>query len=593
MNSRRRECAFVAALAAAFACFTWRGLTMFFSDDDVMNMYKAWMTPASDIIKGLLLPWTPVLRPAGTAVYRVIYELFGFRPLPLHVFCWLLLIGNVFVAWRFFRALAPPLVAVLATALTLVHGTFHDLYLNAGTIYDQLCFLFTALAVTAYVRGGRWSGVWTCVFCLLAIDSKESGAVVPLVLFLYECVYHWRDMNRERIRTVALVYAVLIAMEAALVIGRIPGTPDLAGTAEYHVHFHFSVWMEHIAAYFSMLAYQRVTFSAAAAGFVLIAMAVLALLLRNRAMLFGWLFFLVAVTPVALIAPRLGYVLYVPLPGLGLWAASLFPAEGFTLRQTAAAGVIASVILLVHARHWPHAWNVHESSEWRLSNSMLRSSPTMKPAARILFADDFSMDNGYDSLFNLRLLYHDPRIEVARLKGSAAEQPDGGLYDHVFTTAWDGYAELDRKNPGASLRLHILRDFRPGLGFDTRRRDCIAYPVSGLLPADRPGEGWWTTRSASLKFEPPPAGSTLALSYWVPEFVAAAPRNLTVTVGGELAGTAALNRAGENKLELPVPADGRTDYGFTIVRLDVDHPYMKDGQEYGVVLLRAGFGTNP
>jgi hypothetical protein len=33
----------------------------------------------------------------------------------------------------------------------------------------------------------------------------------------------------------------------------------------------------------------------------------------------------------------------------------------------------------------------------------------------------------------------------------------------------------------------------------------------------------------------------------------------------------------------------RTDFGFVIVRLDVDHPYAKDGQEYGVVLLRAGF----
>jgi hypothetical protein len=604
MNSRRREWAFVTALAVAFACFTWRGLTMFFSDDDVMNMYKAWVTPSSDIVKGLLLPWAPVLRPSGTAVYRVFYETFGFHPLPLYIFCWLLLIGNVFVAWRFFRALAPPFVAVLGVALTLVHGAFQDLYLSAGTIYDQLCFLFTALAVTFYARGGRWSGVWTCLFCLLAVDSKESGAAVPVILFLYECVYHWRDFSLRRLRALAPVYAVLIGIVAALVFSRIPRTPDLAETAAYHAQPNLTVWMEHMARYFGLLTYQRIAFSAAAAGAIVLAMGVLAVLLRNRAMIFGWLFFLVGVTPVALISPRPGYVLYVPFLGMGLWAASLIsaafrfsavsmvPGDGFTGRQTAVAGAIATVILLVHARFWPAAWNVHQSSEWRLSNAMLRSYPTMKPGARILFVDDFHTDNGYDPLFNIRLLYHDQEIAVARMKGDAPQQPDGGRYDYVFTTAEDTYAELDSRNVEASVRLNILRGYRPGLEYDRKRADRAAFVVSGLLPAP-PGEGSWTTRSGSLKFQPPPAGSKLALDYWVPEYVAAEPRNLSVTVGGAAAGTIALSREGENTFEVQVPAGAQTDSGFMIVRLDVDHPYTKDGQEYGVVLLGAGFHTSP
>ncbi len=585
MNPRRRETVFVVALAAVFACFTWRGLTMFFSDDDVMNMYKAWMTPAFDILKGLLLPWSPVLRPAGTAVYRIFYELFGFHPLPLYVFCWFLLIGNVFVAWRFFRELAPPFVAVTAVALTLVHGAFQDLYLSAGTIYDQLCFLFTALAVTVYAKGGRWSGVWTCVFCLLAVDSKESGAAVPLILALYECVYHWRDFGLRRLRSLAPLYGVLIGIVAALVFGRIPRTPDLAGTAAYHPHLDFSVWLTHIGAYFSLLVYQRVTFSAAAAGIVLGAMAALAILLRNRAMIFGWLFFVVSVTPVALIEQRPGYVLYLPLLGLGLWAASLVPLlsvtdkDGLSVRQAAAAGAVAIVVLSIHAMHWPAAAEVRESPEWRLSNAMRLSYPSMKPAARILFANDFPTDNGYDSLFNLRLLYHDPQIEVARLKGSPEQQPDGGTYDYVFTTIWDTYAELDRKNPAESLRLNILRDYAPALEFDTQRGDCVAYTVSGFWPAARPGDGWWTARSASLKFQPPPAGSTLLMTYFVPEYVAASPRTLSVTVGDVAAGSAMLNHAGENKAEFPMPPGSQTDSGYTIVRLDVDHPYVKDGRE--------------
>ncbi|HVW08470.1 MAG TPA: hypothetical protein VHC90_07810 [Bryobacteraceae bacterium] len=593
MNPRRRETAFVTALAIAFACFTWRGVTMFFSDDDVMNMYKAWTTPAGDIVRGLLLPWTPVLRPAGTAVYRVFYELFGFHPLPLYVFCWLLLIVNVFVAWRFFRALTPPFAAVIAVALTLVHGTFQDLYLSAGTIYDQLCFLFTALAVTVYARGGRWSGVWTCVFCLLAIDSKESGAAVPVILLLYEGVYHWKDFTLQRIRSIAPVFAVLFAIVAALVTGRIPRTPDLAGNGAYHAHLDLSVWLTHVASYFGLLLYREVAFNAEAAGIVLLAMLALAVLLRSRAMIFGWLFFVVAVTPVALIPQRPGYVLYVPLLGLGLWGASLFPVKGFTVRQAAIAGGVAIVILSIHAKNWPPVWQVSESSEWRLSNAMRHSYPVMKPAARILFADDFPADNGYDDLFNLRLLYHDPLIEVARLKGSAGQRPDGKPYDHVFTTTGDSYAELDPKDVNVSIRLNILHDYPPALEFNTRRQDSIRYAVSGLLPSSKPGDGWWTTKSASLKFQPVPAGSALSMTWWVPEFVAAAPRTLTVMVGGVRVGSALLNRRGENKGEFSVPAGTQTDSGFTIVRLDVDHPYTKDGQEYGVVLLRAAFRVTP
>lgn len=45
-TARRLETVCIAGLIIVFACFTWRSLTMFFSDDDVMNMYNAWITPA-------------------------------------------------------------------------------------------------------------------------------------------------------------------------------------------------------------------------------------------------------------------------------------------------------------------------------------------------------------------------------------------------------------------------------------------------------------------------------------------------------------------------------------------------------------------
>jgi hypothetical protein len=131
------------------------------------------------------------------------------------------------------------------------------------------------------------------------------------------------------------------------------------------------------------------------------------------------------------------------------------------------------------------------------------------------------------------------------------------------------------------------------LEFDDERADCIGYPVSGFLSAANRGEGWWTTRSASLKFQAVPSGTVLAVTYWVPEFVAAEKRNLSVAIGGEPAGVVALSRPGRNTTEVSVPANAQLDSGFTIVRLDVDRPSIKDGQEYGVVLLRAAFRVTP
>jgi len=61
---------------------------MYFSDDDMLNMYYAWITPALKLWKAQVLPWMPVSRPLGNAVYRTFYSVFGFHPLPLYVFCW-------------------------------------------------------------------------------------------------------------------------------------------------------------------------------------------------------------------------------------------------------------------------------------------------------------------------------------------------------------------------------------------------------------------------------------------------------------------------------------------------------------------------
>jgi hypothetical protein len=603
--SRRLELVFLAALVFIFICFTWRTLTMYFSDDDAMNMYLAWMTPALKLWKAQFLPWMAVSRPLGNAVYRIFYGAFGFHPLPLYTFCWLLLTGNVIVAWRLFRAVSQSaFVAVLALSLTLVHGLFQDLYLSAGTVYDQLCFLFTALAVTVYADTRRDAGpikpgplTLICFLCLMAVNSKESGAAVPAILFCYECVRvvpgAWRkDGVRRWIRSIAPLYTVLAAMGAAFVIGRVRGTESLAGNPAYRPHLNVSVWMANVARYISLLGYHSIRFSSATAAALLLAMLAIAAALRNRVMLFGWFWFTIAITPVALIAPRPGYVLYVPFAGLGLYFAALIGLPLVPVRaRLLIVVIVTAVTILIHRAHWPQPWRVSESTEWRLADKMTRDYPSLRPGARILFADDYPADNSYDAMFTLRLLYHDPLLEVAKLDGAPEQRPDRpfSAYFPVLTTGLGTYLELDRRNVEESVRLNILQDYLPGKDFDYDRLDHVGYLVSGVIDSGQRGVGAWTTGSAKLKFDLYPADWRLTLRFWLPEYITGSERRLSVRVGGETVGTIALNRSGENTAQFSAPAHAISTSGYTILALDVDRPYVKDGQQYGIVLLRADF----
>ncbi len=402
-TSRRLELACVAALVIVFMCFTWRGLTMYFSDDDMLNLYNAWMMPALRLWKAQILPWMPLSRPLGNAVYRVFYSVFGFHPLPLYIFGWFLLIGNVFASWRFFRAVAPSaFVALMALSLTLVHGLLQDLYLSAGTIYDRLCFLFTVLAVIIYARArqeekGMSAGrvAWLCFLCLKAKNSKDSGAVLPAILFCYECAYllpgAWRGRRVwQWVRSIAPFYCLMGGILAAFVIGRMRRTAGLLDNPAYRPHMGIGVWLANVAEYLSVIVYRHVRFTGNTAAITLLAMLMLAGALRNRAMLFGWLYFVIAITPVALIALRSGYVLYVPNPGLGLYFAALiglvvervFPSKsalatkelGFA--QAATVVAVAALMTWIHAAHWPDPWVVHNSPEWRIADKMRRDYPT-------------------------------------------------------------------------------------------------------------------------------------------------------------------------------------------------------------------------
>jgi len=595
------------AFLAVFTWFTWRGMAMHYSGDDMMNMHYASVLNPWRIGKSIVMFWIPVYRPIGAAVYRLFYEAIGFHPTPLNVFCWLILAGNVILAYRFFKVITGAAAASFAAlAVTLVHPMFQDLYLSAGTMYDRFWFLFTVVGLICYALWRRDEKGLTLprqailiLLCILSMASKESGVALPVLMGLYELIYYAGCESNVGawLRARTPLFAIL-AIVVLVGIWRVNKTPELATTAAYHPKVSLALWLERLGQYFGVLSANHLTFSATAAAIVLFAMAALAVALRNRTMLFGLAFFVVTLTPVALISMRPGYVLYVPELGLGLWlAAALEQLMRRTPRlQPALAALIACVAIWFFAHNWPTRPDPRAAPELRLTEQFEREYPKMSKSARLLFVtDDFPAD-GWDLAFNLQLMYHDNTLVVHRLRAPIDQGPPNRDrlegYDHVFTLGPGKYVELERKNIAESVRLNILADYPVGREIDMGRRDHGAYVVSGLMDGDNPDPSRWTDPKSRYKFDVHPEPTEFHLKFWVPDFVAkTGDRELAIVVNGHEVGRVPLKKDGTNEVRFAVPASAISPSGdYTFVDLDVRNPWKDpSGMAFGVILMNMGF----
>jgi hypothetical protein len=610
MRLSRTEALGLGLLFVIFTWFAWRGMTMFFSGDDMMNMYRSWDINGWRLARAQFIVWDPVYRPVGAAIYRLFYDAVGFHPQPLYIFCWLLLALNVFAGYFFFREMTETIAeALTALSLVLVHGSFTDLYYSAGTIYDRLCFLFTTAGVIVYFRFRRqpsWPSFGLISLCaILAMGSKESGVALLPIVFCCECIFFIPDEWRRRavaswFRQTAPLFGTLAALSLIFVLGRVNRTPELIATSSYNPRVSLTVWTNHVAEYLSMLAYGHVRFTVTTACILLVVMIAAAMVIRSRAMMFGWIFFVISITPVALITSRPGYVLYLPELGLGLFfAGAIAWVTEPIARKFPQTGVITFLLVTagmtwLHLSNWPPPWNPRTSPEKRLTEQFRRDYPTLPPNSRLLFvSDDFPLD-AYDLLFNLRLLYRDKSIIVYRSQASPEQRPDPArppAYDHIFAAENGRYVELDLRNAAESIRLNILRDYSVAREMDMSRADHSAYVVSGLKDVESDQPARWTDPRARFKFKLHEAPTIFTAKFWVPEVVALpSGRNLSILLNDRELGAVSLDKPGMNEVRYSVPPNIVRENEYTFVEMNVTNPYVDaDHVEYGVVLLRAGF----
>lgn len=114
-------------------------------------------------------------------------------------------------------ALPSPKLALLATACFALHPLHVESVAWLAGRKDVLAMLFVALALSAYVRRGRYE-LLTALWFFLAMLSKSMSVTLPLLLPLFDL---WMG-RRPHYRTVLVsLSAVAVVMPLHLIVGRL------------------------------------------------------------------------------------------------------------------------------------------------------------------------------------------------------------------------------------------------------------------------------------------------------------------------------------------------------------------------------------
>lgn len=190
---------FIALLFAGFFFYcAGFGLRTHFGYDDVMNISFAWDPPLQDLALALANPFTTFYRPVGSLVYRLVFDIFGLNPSPFRVVVYGFLLLNLYLVYKLaLRLSGSGEIAALSALLYTFHGRLAGIYLNNGTLYDVVCATFTFLTLLYYIgvrqtgrRIGRWAWLNLLALFICALNAKEMAAAIPLLLLIYEWIYH-------------------------------------------------------------------------------------------------------------------------------------------------------------------------------------------------------------------------------------------------------------------------------------------------------------------------------------------------------------------------------------------------------------------
>lgn len=452
---RRAVPVLIALLLAGFFFYcAGFGLRTHLGYDDVMNTDLAWEPAWPWLALALALPFTTFYRPVGSLVYRVVFDFFGLNPSPFRVVVYAFLLLNLFLVYKLARRLSGSgEIAALSALLYSFHGRLAGIYLNNGTLYDVLCATFTLLTLLYYIgvrqagrriRGWGWLKFLTLFIC--ALNAKEMAAAIPLLLLVYEWLYHEpASMFREGLPAVICGVLTVLAAWSRMADGPLHGPG-------YAMVFTLTQFLEHSRRLMSGLVYAREPGLSILQTLALWAAAIAtAAVARKRYLWFFLWFALLVPLPVIFIPYRGFFVMYLPLAGWAMFGASVlvrgrnwlwthvWKRPGLSSNAFEPERVVLFLIVAYLVWLTPRQDSVSELGRIdpgqeivrETRRDIVRLNEPLPKGARLLFLHDRFPVEAFGPLMMARLLYRDRTISVDR-PTMMDHRPNLAEYDRVF-----------------------------------------------------------------------------------------------------------------------------------------------------------------
>ncbi len=449
---------FIAAYFAYVARFSLRAE---FTHDDLMNCWRAVFNPLAVHVQDCILFFrhSDSYRPFPQLVYRAGFQFSGFNLLPLRALLFVVMGANIFLTYSFVRRLAGSLEAgVLAALLSSYNVQLTFLYFNTGFLYDIFCFFFYFSALVFYLRirqTGRllrwWEVLVFCALYVLALDSKELGVSLPVVIAVWELLFHAPALRldpllRWQYRELLPVW-ITGGITVAFIYGRVLGTEGLSKTGGYVISVSPAVYLKNTGHLLDQLFYANNFFSESRTLWFLALLLATAALARSRALVVCWVIYAVGVLPIAFLTGRELAAAWIPAVGLLIYAAVLTVSLRdviLTRLRAARWRPAGQVLLFIFAacfmvrfhpgnRHILYAWQNEYASIREVRESFRRLCPVMKPKSRVLIVTD-PLNGTYSTVFLVHLLYRDSSIIVDQLFRfeKPLERAQWAGYDYIF-----------------------------------------------------------------------------------------------------------------------------------------------------------------
>jgi hypothetical protein len=240
-----RGIALAGSLIAYFVWFNWGSLRVHFALDDLSNIAHYYEYSNWQLVLSNFLPWRGDSRPMGGPFYIPIYHFAGLNPVPYQAAMLVLILITVYLVYRFARLLqAGEVAAGLAALIYCYHGGVANLYYNAAFVFDVLCCLFYLASFVYYLRirergellGWRQTLIFLFLF-LCALNSKEMAVSLPVMLLVYEWIYHRPATLMSWLRGSARVALIAGVLDLVDIYGKVAGPQAMIRAETYHPVF--------------------------------------------------------------------------------------------------------------------------------------------------------------------------------------------------------------------------------------------------------------------------------------------------------------------------------------------------------------------